>query len=175
MSNIFLNQEISKLDLSARLKNVLLRNNITIILDLLKLDLLDLQDMRNLGKNSIEELLEFCELNQIPIGDKQFYEKIQEDQLLHPKKEINHIVKEVLLNRELQIEELQTAIKENPNFLIDIKILEMTLKDQDPYTISIKLERKISYILDLIRILDNSEFDEVKVFFKEKPSQSLEC
>ena len=170
MSNIFLNQEISKLDLSARLKNVLLRNNITIILDLLKLDLLDLQDMRNLGKNSIEELLEFCELNQIPIGDKQFYEKIKEDQLLHPKNEINHIVKEVLLNRELQIEELQTAIKENPNFLIDIKIIEMTLKDQDPYTISIKLERKISYILDLIRILDNSEFDEVKVFFKEKSS-----
>ena len=52
MSNIFLNQEISKLDLSARLKNVLLRNNITIILDLLKLDLLDLQDMRNLGRSA---------------------------------------------------------------------------------------------------------------------------
>jgi len=168
MSNTFLNKEISKLDLSVRLKNVLLRNNITIVLDLLKLDLGDLRDMRNLGKNSMDELLEFCELNQIPIGNKEFYEKIKDSDLSQEEKETKNMTKEVLLNRDLEIEELQIAIKENSNFLIDIKILEMTLKNEDPYTISIKLERKISYILDIIRILDNSEFDEVKLFFKEK-------
>jgi hypothetical protein len=168
MSNTFLNKEISKLELSVRLKNVLLRNNITIVLDLLKLDLGDLRDMRNLGKNSMDELLEFCELNQIPIGNKEFYEKIKDSDLSQEKKETKNMTKEVLLNRDLEIEELQTAIKENSNFLIDIKILEMTLKNEDPYTISIKLERKISYILDIIRILDNSEFDEVKLFFIEK-------
>jgi hypothetical protein len=168
MSNTFLNKEISKLELPVRLKNVLLRNNITIVLDLLKLDLGDLRDMRNLGKNSMDELLEFCELNQIPIGNKEFYEKIKDSDLSQEKKETKNMTKEVLLNRDLEIEELQTAIKENSNFLIDIKILEMTLKNEDPYTISIKLERKISYILDIIRILDNSEFDEVKLFFIEK-------
>jgi hypothetical protein len=168
MSNTFLNKEISKLELSVRLKNVLLRNNITIVLDLLKLDLGDLRDMRNLGKNSMDELLEFCELNQIPIGNNEFYEKIKDSDLPQEKKETKNITKEVLLNRDLEIEELQTAIKENSNFLIDIKILEMTLKNEDPYTILIKLERKISYILDIIRILDNSEFDEVKLFFIEK-------
>ena len=168
MSNAFLNEEISKLELSSRLKNVLLRNNVTIVLDLVKLDLEDLRDMRNLGKNSIDELIEFCELNEIPIGNKEFYEKIKGIELSQDKKETKNITKEVLLNRDLEIEELQTAIKENSNFLIDIKILEMTLKNEDPYTISIKLERKISYILDVIRILDNAEFDEVKFFFKEK-------
>jgi hypothetical protein len=170
MSIAFLNKEISKLELSVRLKNVLIRNNITIVLDLLKIELEDLQDMRNLGKNSIEELLEFCELNQIPLGNKEHYEKIKDSELFQQEKEIRNTVKEVLLNKDLEIEELQAAISENPNFLIDIKILEMTLKNQDPYTISIKLERKISYILDIIRILDKSEFDEVKIFFKEKSS-----
>jgi hypothetical protein len=170
MSIAFLNKEISKLELSVRLKNVLIRNNITIVLDLLKIELEDLRDMRNLGKNSIEELLEFCELNQIPLGNKEHYEKIKDSELFQQEKEIRNTVKEVLLNRDLEIEELQAAISENPNFLIDIKILEMTLKNQDPYTISIKLERKISYILDIIRILDKSEFDEVKIFFKEKSS-----
>jgi hypothetical protein len=63
--------------------------------------------------------------------------------------------------------ELQMAIKENPNLLVDIKILEMNLKNIDPQTISIRMDRKISYVLDLIRILDTPEFEEIKLFFKD--------
>jgi hypothetical protein len=172
MSNTFLNTEISKLELSTRVKNALQGNKITIVLDLLNMDLEDLKDMRNLGDNSIKELLEFCELNQIPIGDKEIYKKIKDETLKQEKKEVKDIIKDILLDKDIEINELQKAIKENPNLLIDVKILEMKLKNLDPYAISIKIGRKISYILELIPILDTPEFEEVKLIFNDKFSES---
>jgi hypothetical protein len=160
--------KISNLDLSTRVKNVLQRNRLTIVLDLLNIDLNDLQDMRNLGANSIEELLEFCKLHHIPFGDKETYEKLKNSTIVVEKKEVKDIIKEVLLEKDIQMNELQMAIKENPNLLTEIKILEMNLRNIDPHAISIKIDRKISYVLDLIRILDTPEFEEVKLIFKDK-------
>jgi hypothetical protein len=170
-NDVSLNTKISNLDLSTRVKNVLQRNKITIVLDLLNIDLNDLRDMRYLGDNSIGELLEFCKLHHIPIGDKETYEKMKNSPIIEEKKEVKDIIKEVLLEKDIQMNELQMAIKENPNLLVDIKILEMNLKNIDPQTISIRMDRKISYVLDLIHILDTPEFEEIKLFFKDKNTE----
>jgi DNA-directed RNA polymerase alpha subunit len=91
-NDVSLNTKISNLDLSTRVKNVLQRNKINIVLDLLNIDLNDLQDMRYLGDNSIGELLEFCKLHHIPIGDKETYEKMKNSPIIEEKKEVKDII-----------------------------------------------------------------------------------